>query len=133
MSLFKEEIKDSPEVQERVRRWIVALRSGAYKQGKDMLRKGQEFCCLGVACDLYDPEGWAGGGNEIGSSFHRTGYIALPSDAREYFMITDAEGLYREQSDKHTFTSLAGANDHGRSFKQIATIIEKELAKWVTQ
>ena len=32
--------------------WIAALRSGAYKQGRDSLKRGDRFCCLGVACDL---------------------------------------------------------------------------------
>ena len=39
-------------------RWVKALRSGKYKQGKGWLRKSSgpkkksEFCCLGVLCDL---------------------------------------------------------------------------------
>lgn len=38
--------------------WIDALRSGKYKQGHGMLRtetsEGVEFCCLGVAQELFD-------------------------------------------------------------------------------
>lgn len=33
-------------------RWTAALRSGDYQQGHSDLRKGDEFCCLGVLCDL---------------------------------------------------------------------------------
>jgi hypothetical protein len=38
-------------------KWVEALRSGKYKQGKGMLRneKGQ-FCCLGVLCDITNVE-----------------------------------------------------------------------------
>lgn len=34
--------------------WIKALRSGKYKQGTGCLRKGDEYCCLGVLCEVLD-------------------------------------------------------------------------------
>lgn len=42
-------------------KWLKALRSGKYKQGRGALcqidKKGAEsFCCLGVLCDLYNKE-----------------------------------------------------------------------------
>jgi hypothetical protein len=40
-------------------RWTTALRSGTYQQGTHYLRSGDRFCCLGVACDVFDPEGWS--------------------------------------------------------------------------
>ena len=44
-------------------KWIKALRSGDYKQGTDCLRSNtNQYCCLGVACDLIDPALWADGG-----------------------------------------------------------------------
>jgi hypothetical protein len=40
-------------------RWIAALRSGDYKQGRASLRDhNNNFCCLGVLCDVYDPTKW---------------------------------------------------------------------------
>lgn len=33
--------------------WINALRSGKYKQGTGQLKLGDQFCCLGVLCDLH--------------------------------------------------------------------------------
>jgi len=43
-------------------RWLPALKSGKYTQGQLTLRSGQgdsmQYCCLGVACDLINPEGW---------------------------------------------------------------------------
>ena len=39
-----------PEIQAE---WVAALRSGEYKQGTGVLRsEANEFCCLGVLCDL---------------------------------------------------------------------------------
>ena len=45
-------------------KWVKALRSGDYKQGKEYLKQfdssGQaSFCCLGVLADLADPDSWA--------------------------------------------------------------------------
>lgn len=47
-------------------KWLEALRSGNYEQVGGALRKykGPElnpvgFCCLGVACDIIDPNQWA--------------------------------------------------------------------------
>lgn len=35
-------------------RWVAALRSGEYKQGRGRLRSSaNEFCCLGVLCNLH--------------------------------------------------------------------------------
>lgn len=43
-----------PEVKAR---WVAALRSGEYKQGCGQLRGcDDDFCCLGVLCDLYAKE-----------------------------------------------------------------------------
>ncbi len=39
--------------------WVKALRSGVYKQGRNQLRNPRnEFCCLGVAADVFNPERW---------------------------------------------------------------------------
>lgn len=35
-----------------IRLWVDALRSGDYQQGRDQLRFGDTYCCLGVACDV---------------------------------------------------------------------------------
>lgn len=41
---------------ENAKKWVQALRSGEYKQGKDALRDNDKFCCLGVACEVYKKE-----------------------------------------------------------------------------
>lgn len=38
--------------QEIMREWVRRLRSGGYRQGRNRLRLNDEFCCLGVLCDL---------------------------------------------------------------------------------
>jgi hypothetical protein len=45
------------------KRWVEALRSGWYRQGRGCLRRNNkgadEHCCLGVLCDLVDPTQWS--------------------------------------------------------------------------
>jgi len=38
------------------KRWIAALDSGDYKQGKGALQTKAGYCCLGVACDVLIPK-----------------------------------------------------------------------------
>src|SRR5687768_4898762 len=45
-------------------KWVKALRSGKYQQGRGYLKQKNhltnqfEYCCLGVLCDLYDSKRW---------------------------------------------------------------------------
>lgn len=40
-------------------KWLEALRGGGYAQGRGQLRgKDDSYCCIGVLCDVLDPEGW---------------------------------------------------------------------------
>ena len=42
-----------PDIKER---WVDALLSGDYTQGKGRLQRDGSFCCMGVLCDLYSKE-----------------------------------------------------------------------------
>lgn len=33
-------------------KWVAALRSGNYKQGKNVLKRNGAYCCLGVLCEV---------------------------------------------------------------------------------
>lgn len=39
------------------RRWVDALRSGKYEQGRGLLCHDGRFCCLGVLCELAAEDG----------------------------------------------------------------------------
>lgn len=41
-------------------KWIAALRSGEYKQGKFYLEHNGGYCCLGVACKIAGAEAKSG-------------------------------------------------------------------------
>lgn len=97
-------------------RWIEALKSGKYQQGKGKLRYRKEdsdqFCCLGVLCDVVDPEGWKGTEGTI-LYFHRGmgAALGIPIPLLERIGI-DAK-------------KYADMNDHfGKSFEEIADYIE---------
>ena len=84
-------------------RWIKALRSGEYTQTKHYLRNKGGFCCLGVLCDLIDPDDWEGG-------LYWRGGRHLP-----------------EQEHKGIFPLTALNDSLGYSFEQIADFIEEHL------
>jgi hypothetical protein len=109
-------------------KWVKALRSGEYKQGKGILRAGEaSFCCLGVLCDLYGRdtgEEWKGGGCEDDDceEYAMSGATALlPVDVQDWAGLGDEDPLVKE----HT---LSEWNDsQGRDFAAIADLIEEAL------
>jgi hypothetical protein len=52
---------------EPMKKWVSALRSGNYHQTRGRLKRGDEFCCLGVACDVLKEA--VGGVWEPGGTF----------------------------------------------------------------
>lgn len=97
-------------------RWLEALRSEKYSQGRNLLRQeGNAFCCLGVLCDLVDPDGWRF--EEGLGRYDHSGYVGhLPG------AVGAVAGLVGDQC----FT-LMGMNDNGQSFAQIADWIEANI------
>lgn len=114
-------------------RWVQALRSGQYKQGKLELRPGPEsYCCLGVLCDLYRVEQgkgeWATSGNLSAWVFSapneditETEAAVIPEVVQKWAGMESVEGNYCGE------ISLAGLNDGGSTFPELADLIEK---KW---
>ncbi len=117
-------------------KWVEALRSGQYKQGKNRLRDGDCFCCLGVLTDLYLKEkslNWeisvTDSGHEIWKALEESS--TLPAEVREWAGLKNANPLVScqgidEEYDQVIFwnESLAEINDFGIDFKRIAEIIE---------
>lgn len=103
-------------------RWISALNSGEYKQGKGVLRSADNrYCCLGVLCDIYSKEHnveWEQDGNyEILDN----GYL-LPKEVVLWSEMNTDVGAYDDSN-----YALTTDNDSGKTFDEIAKIIEKHF------
>lgn len=128
--------------EERKKEWVEALRSGEYEQTRNWLRTTDGHCCLGVACDLAvahavipAPKLEDGHHYEYGSSAG-----ALPDNVREWLAVSDStveidfgQGEFINPTrypTRHTNlkgVTLAGLNDTGLTFDQIADVIEWAL------
>lgn len=99
--------------------WVEALRSGKYAQGKAALKyKTGEHCCLGVLCDLADPEGWV----EAEAKDSRANLYAWREPKRTGYPGQDIASL--SDITGVDLYDLAELNDNGATFEQIASIIE---------
>ena len=102
---------------ENRRIWEKALESGKYKKGKGRLRsENDEYCCLGVACELF--------GNEdvrlLYGRYLYGGYAAILTTK-----VVNALGLYGHDGyGKDCNTTLAGINDESDSFKPVIEAIK---------
>ena len=118
-----------PEIKQK---WLDALRGGEYSQGRFQLRDDDNnFCCLGVLCDLYLKEHnkeWVKGEEQfaylIPSQDGNSGEI-LTNEVIEWsgLKLHNPELTFGE--DHGVITDL---NDHENySFEQIADLIEVQL------
>ena len=94
-------------------KWVRALRSGKYKQGRDYLKEGERYCCLGVLQERV---------------------LGLKTIKREFLTkhACRLAGMYGVQGEARIiqmggedYYSLADANDRGKKFSSIANWIEK--------
>lgn len=106
-----------------VRKFVDALRSGKYQQTMDELRTDDAFCCLGVACDIIDPSCWVDHGYYVDSTGEYS--CDLPPKVAEKFGFTGFRGPDVEIGG--VLESLAGHNDAGRTFAEIADAIESQI------
>lgn len=106
-----------------VQRWVKALRSGKYEQGRNYLRKKsggvERFCCLGVLCELAVKEKVISAAHYDGNktySYSDTNQV-LPDVVQEWVGLRTDTGDYGD-------ISLVELNDNGSKFTTIAKTIE---------
>lgn len=105
--------------------WVEALRSGKYEQGMKQLKNENAYCCLGVLCDI----------SKLGRFSNDEYYLiqsrsaqeiendVLPVSVMKWAAIKDSSGLL------NMYESLAEYNDSGKTFLEIADIIELNIEK----
>lgn len=95
-------------------KWLEALRSGKYKQGRGRLRdESNQFCCLGVLCDVGGLGAW---GIDDG------GYFYEVNGWKSTLVPPASDVIDRYEAD------LMALNDGNRlSFKEIADWIEENI------
>ena len=99
-------------------KWVKALRSGEYKQGRCSLRDVTDcHCCLGVLCDLHGDK-WDKLPDGSGWRYDGIGILYLPDSVRKWADIP--------LNEPHT-SKLMGMNDQGVPFAEIADYIEVNL------
>ena len=111
----------NPQIKQK---WVSALRSGDYQQGRNYLRTDNGFCCLGVLCDLYGKE------NNVEWNFVNNGHnyefeefeSYLPSSVRKWAGVEGYNFLVNNGTE-----TLSELNDTGSTFEQIADFIEEHL------
>lgn len=108
-------------------KWIAALKSGEYKQTKSVLnRDNNEFCCLGVLCELAIKEGLSirkeiddCNGEHV--CFYDNSYNVLPWSVVKWARMKHCNGEFRDIEDKAQ--ELTYINDNGKTFEEIANVI----------
>jgi hypothetical protein len=141
------------------RRWARALRSGKYKQGRRYLKQKDAngkllYCCLGVLCELYQAErarkkkrklvvyvktnliaeshvfSFSQSHFRAGSCYYHNVASELPMAVMRWAGIRSSVGDYSDGFVDKPCESLTVDNDtHRKSFRRIATVIEKNVDK----
>jgi len=126
------------------KKWIKALRSGKYKQGKGYLKQFNDkneprHCCLGVLCELYNDTMKQNHKKTLyteemedavtGTSFVRFDLVdgGLPKAVRKWADIETSLGIFVVDIEYDIEECLADLNDSGKKFSTIANIIEKNV------
>lgn len=108
--------------------WVDALRSGEYRQTRGCLQDSHGYCCLGVACRVYEKHtGDKLVEDRFGhlSGFDLSGYLAI---VKNWLQLHGEEGELTHLIDysQVEFISLTYKNDHDNlNFNQLADYIEE--------
>ena len=105
-------------------KWIAALKSGEYEQGKNYLRTSDnKFCCLGVLEDIHLKELGKEWETNSEGGYHIDGNTAYLTKETQKWAGLERDNPYPKECNR----SLAVLNDEGQTFEEIADFIEKGL------
>jgi hypothetical protein len=116
--------------------WVEELRSGKYEQNRGALRnngRDREFCCLGVLCDIHakltKTAKWEFVPEE-GMNWYRLNDTSIGRDdgVLPYFVKEWAD-MKSPTGDISETECLSAYNDSGKTFNELADIIEENWEK----
>lgn len=124
-------------------KWVEALRSSEFGQCVGQLRENDEFCCLGVGCEVFRrAEGlgeWVETAGDVKnfSIFHKTESGCLPGIVKDWLGLAEDSGdlidVLDVDEDFSNDYSLIDLNDNDRlNFDQIADVIDANLVALAT-
>lgn len=96
-----------------VKKWLVALKSGQYKQTTGTLKDSDGYCCLGVACEISNLGKWDQEGRYIIGDNLIVGRIMSDDPVGSKISISEL-----------MIQRCVAMNDSGRTFDYIANEIE---------
>ena len=108
-------------------RWTAALRSSDFKQGIGQLRTGDNYCCLGVLCDLYRRDSTTPKDARWNNGIFYPGDDIVPEAGLLPDAVMKWAGLLSLDPNLGAAESAVTMNDGGSGFAQIADAIEKYL------
>jgi hypothetical protein len=121
--------------------WVNELRNGGHEQGVEALcrlkfdKANPEYCCLGILCEIAVREGvikpaipiYRGGSDETLFDYADEPTNLLPAVVQRWAGLSSEDPEVDAGNIGRTEESLAGLNDSGASFAEIAQIIEEQL------
>lgn len=105
-------------------KWIKALRSGRYMQGKGKLRsKSGKLCVLGVLCDLHARVHPETARKQKDPLKYLGQTQVLPIEVLNWSGMDSMRGAFMEYTGQ--YNSLSRMNDNGEKFSFLAYTLEK--------
>lgn len=99
-------------------KWVAALRSGKYRQGRGRLYDGERFCAIGVLHELFRRD----------QKISKKEFWSDPSDSDAAWFVSHWAGCRADFAyAPNRFISVD--NDRGAEFEVIANIIEENYEK----
>jgi len=127
--------------QEIMREWVRNLRSGEYEQGRGALNVDGNFCCLGVLCQMAADQGviaqptltrelvstlpYVQYGTHTVARYEHGATTMPPQKVYEWAGIHSLPEDFKDIESDLYGRRLADMNDSGKTFAQIADIIEE--------
>lgn len=117
------------------KKWLEALRSGDYKQGKRYLNQGNEkFCCLGVLCEVMGLKKKEIGNGRFAYSENGTTWSEEVIPNNKAMQLAGLRGFEGQPEIPGPVKALTFYNDEGgKTFEEIADIIEANADKYFTE